>query len=412
MTLALSELQPFARHPYKVRNDDAMREMVESIMQYGVLSPAIARPMQDGGYELISGHRRKRACELAGLDAMPVIVRELDDDAAAILVVDSNLQREDLLPSERAFAYKLKLEALRHQGERTDLTSSQVGMKLQALDIVGQEAGDSRNQVHRYIRLTELIPPLLDLVDERKIAFNPAYELSFLTKDEQELLLDAMDSEQATPSLSQAQRLKQFSQRGELDAAVMRAIMSEEKKENERVTLKGDTLRKYFPASYTPKRMEETIIKLLEQWQKQQNTFYLVIDHSTGDVYFLNLVDEADLLALLEDEGYEVECNCAVKCAPGEVDTDCPVCRTDLNECTGAEPEPTPEPTEAPVTEPQEDNDNGFNATALLPIALIVVLGAGGAYYFLKVRKRKPDTSGTTDLDDYDFPEDDDEEVK
>ena len=210
MTLALSELQPFARHPYKVRNDDAMREMVESIMQYGVLSPAIARPMQDGGYELISGHRRKRACELAGLDAMPVIVRELDDDAAAILVVDSNLQREDLLPSERAFAYKLKLEALRHQGERTDLTSSQVGMKLQALDIVGQEAGDSRNQVHRYIRLTELIPPLLDLVDERKIAFNPAYELSFLTKDEQELLLDAMDSEQATPSLSQAQRLKQL----------------------------------------------------------------------------------------------------------------------------------------------------------------------------------------------------------
>ncbi len=270
VTLSLSALQPFSKHPYKVRDDEAMRDMVESIKQYGVLSPAIARPMPDGGYELVSGHRRKRACELAGLETIPVIVRELDDDAAAILVVDSNLQREDLLPSERAFAYKLKLEALRHQGERTDLTSSQVGMKLQALDIVGQEAGDSRNQVHRYIRLTELIPPLLDLVDERKIAFNPAYELSFLTKDEQELLLDAMDSEQATPSLSQAQRLKQFSQRGELDAAVMRAIMSEEKKENERVTLKGDTLRKYFPASYTPKRMEETIIKLLEQWQKQQ----------------------------------------------------------------------------------------------------------------------------------------------
>ncbi len=201
---------------------------------------------------------------------MPVIVRELDDDAAAILVVDSNLQREDLLPSERAFAYKLKLEAVRHQGERTDLTSSRVGMKLQALDIVGQDAGDSRNQVHRYIRLTELIPPLLDMVDERKIALNPAYELSFLTRDEQQLLLDAIDSEQATPSLSQAQRLKQFSQRGELDAVVMRAIMSEEKKEVERVTLKGDTLRKYFPASYTPKRMEETIIQLLEQWQKQQ----------------------------------------------------------------------------------------------------------------------------------------------
>lgn len=268
--LQLSVLQPFSRHPYKVRDDEAMRDMVESVKQYGVLSPAIARPMPDGGYELVSGHRRKRACELAGLETMPVIVRELDDDAAAILVVDSNLQREDLLPSERAFAYKLKLEALRHQGERTDLTSRQVVGKLEAADIIGEDAGESGRQVQRYIRLTELIPPLLDMVDERKIAFNPAYELSFLTKDEQDMLLDAMDSEQATPSLSQAQRLKQFSQRGELDAAVMRAIMSEEKKEVERVTLKGDTLRKYFPASYTPKRMEETIIKLLEQWQKQQ----------------------------------------------------------------------------------------------------------------------------------------------
>ena len=270
MQLGLYDLQPFSKHPYKVRDDEAMRDMVESIKQYGVLSPAIARPMPDGGYELVSGHRRKRACELAGLDAMPVIVRELDDDAAAILVVDSNLQREDLLPSERAFAYKLKLEALRHQGERTDLTSRQVVGKLEAADIIGEDAGESGRQVQRYIRLTELIPPLLDMVDERKIAFNPAYELSFLTKDEQTMLLDAMDSEQATPSLSQAQRLKQFSQRGELDAAVMRAIMSEEKKEVERITLKGDTLRKYFPASYTPKRMEETIIKLLEQWQKQQ----------------------------------------------------------------------------------------------------------------------------------------------
>ena len=268
--LQLSVLQPFSRHPYKVRDDEAMRDMVESIKQYGVLSPAIARPMPDGGYELVSGHRRKRACELAGLETMPVIVRELDDDAAAILVVDSNLQREGLLPSERAFAYKLKLEAIRHQGERTDLTSAQVGPKLTAAEKVAEESPDSKSQIKRYIRLTELIPPLLDMVDERKIAFNPAYELSFLTKDEQNLLLDAMDSEQATPSLSQAQRLKQFSQRGELDAAVMRAIMSEEKKEVERVTLKGDTLRKYFPASYTPKRMEETIIKLLEQWQKQQ----------------------------------------------------------------------------------------------------------------------------------------------
>ena len=262
VTLTLADLQPFSKHPYKVRDDEAMRDMVESIKQYGVLSPAIARPMPDGGYELVSGHRRKRACELAGLETIPVIVRELDDDAAAILVVDSNLQREDLLPSERAFAYKLKLEALRHQGERTDLTSRQVVGKLEAADIIGE--------VQRYIRLTELIPPLLDMVDERKIAFNPAYELSFLTKDEQTMLLDAMDSEQATPSLSQAQRLKQFSQRGELNAAVMRAIMSEEKKEVERVTLKSETLRKYFPASYTPKRMEETIIRLLEQWQKQQ----------------------------------------------------------------------------------------------------------------------------------------------
>lgn len=268
--LQLSVLQPFSRHPYKVRDDEAMRDMVESIKQYGVLSPAIARPMPDGGYELVSGHRRKRACELAGLETMPVIVRELDDDAAAILVVDSNLQREDLLSSERAFAYKLKMEALRHQGERSDLTSRQVGDKLKAADKVGEDVGESARQVQRYIRLTELIPPLLDMVDERKIAFNPAYELSFLTKDEQNLLLDAMDSEQATPSLSQAQRLKQFSQRGELNAAVMRAIMSEEKKEVERVTLKSETLRKYFPASYTPKRMEETIIRLLEQWQKQQ----------------------------------------------------------------------------------------------------------------------------------------------
>ena len=270
VTLALADLRPFSRHPYKVRDYDAMREMVESVKQYGVLSPAIARPVADGGYELVSGHRRKRACELAGLETMPVIVRELDDDAAAILVVDSNLQREDLLPSERALAYKLKLEAIRHQGERTDLTSAQVGPKLTAAEKVAEESPDSKSQIKRYIRLTELIPPLLDMVDERRIAFNPAYELSFLTKDEQQLLLDAMDSEQATPSLSQAQRLKQFSQRGELDAAVMRAIMSEEKKEVERVTLKGDTLRKYFPASYTPKRMEETIIRLLEQWQKQQ----------------------------------------------------------------------------------------------------------------------------------------------
>ena len=253
-----------------MRDDDAMQDMADSVKLYGLLSPAIARPLPDGGYELVSGHRRKRACELAGLETMPVIVRELDDDAAAILVVDSNLQREGLLPSERAFAYRLKLEALRRQGERTDLTSRQLVGKLEAADTIGESTGESGRQIQRYIRLTELIPPLLDMVDERKIAFNPAYELSFLKQDEQRLLLDAMDSEQATPSLSQAQRLKQFSQRGELAAEVMRAIMSEEKKETERVTLKGDTLRKYFPASYTPKRMEETIIKLLEQWQKRR----------------------------------------------------------------------------------------------------------------------------------------------
>ena len=268
--LSTSCLTPFSRHPYKVRDDEAMRDMAESVKQYGVLSPAIVRPLPDGGYELVSGHRRKRACELAGLETMPVIVRELDDDAAAILVVDSNLQREGLFPSERAFAYKLKLDALRHQGERTDLTSRQLVGKLEAADTIGESTGESGRQVQRYIRLTELIPPLLDMVDERKIAFNPAYELSFLTKDEQTMLLDAMDSEQATPSLSQAQRLKQFSQRGELTAEAMRAIMSEEKKEAEHITIKGDTLRKYFPASYTPKRMEETIIKLLEQWKKQQ----------------------------------------------------------------------------------------------------------------------------------------------
>ena len=269
--LSTSCLTPFSRHPYKVRDDEAMRDMAESVKQYGVLSPAIVRPLPDGGYELVSGHRRKRACELAGLETMPVIVRELDDDAAAILVVDSNLQREGLFPSERAFAYKLKLDALRHQGERTDLTSRQLVGKLEAADTIGESTGESGRQVQRYIRLTELIPPLLDMVDERKIAFNPAYELSFLTKDEQTMLLDAMDSEQATPSLSQAQRLKQFSQRGELTAAVMRAIMSEEKKpEIDRITITGDRLRKYFPRSYTPKQMEETIIKLLEQWQKRR----------------------------------------------------------------------------------------------------------------------------------------------
>ena len=271
VTLALSELHPFSKHPYKVRDDDAMRDMAESVKQYGVLSPAIARPLPDGGYELVSGHRRKRACELAGLETMPVIVRDLDDDAATIIMVDSNLQRESLLPSERAFAYKMKLEAMKHQGERVDLTSSQVGTKLRADEILAQQAGSSRNQVQRYIRLTELIPELMDMVDEKKIALNPAYELSFLKKEEQVDLLDAMDSEQATPSLSQAQRLKKYSQEGHLTLDMMRVIMGEEKKSDlDRVTFTSDTLRKYFPKSYTPQRMQETIIKLLEAWQKKR----------------------------------------------------------------------------------------------------------------------------------------------
>ena len=269
--IPLEELHPFPNHPFKVLDDDRMFDTAESIREHGVLVPAIARPRTTGGYELIAGHRRKRGCELAGLATMPVIVRDLDDDAATIIMVDSNIQRESLLPSERAFAYKMKLEALRHQGERRDLTSSQVGMKLQTLEIIGQQAGDSRNQVHRFIRLTELIPPLLNLVDERKIAFNPAVELSYLKPEEQTKLLDAMDSEQATPSLSQAQRLKQFSQQGRLSEDVMRAILSEEKKtEVDRITLSNEILRRYFPRSYTPKQMEETILKLLEGWHRRR----------------------------------------------------------------------------------------------------------------------------------------------
>ena len=269
--IPLRALHPFRNHPFKVKDDAAMQDTVDSVREYGVLVPAIARPDPDGGYELIAGHRRHHASELAGKETMPVIIRDLDDDAATIIMVDSNLQREELLPSERAFAYKMKLEAIRHQGKRQELTSSQVGMKLQALDIVGQQAGDSRNQVHRFIRLTELIPELLDMVDERKIAFNPAVELSYLKREEQTLLLEAMDSEQATPSLSQAQRLKKFSQQKMLSLDVMRAVMSEEKKTDlDRVTLKNETLRRYFPKSYTPKQMEDTIIKLLEGWYKKR----------------------------------------------------------------------------------------------------------------------------------------------
>lgn len=247
-------------------------DTAESIRQYGVLVPAIARPDPNGGYELIAGHRRHHASEIAGKETMPVIVRDLDDDAATIIMVDSNLQREELLPSERAFAYKMKLEAMKHQGERSDLTSPQVGQKSSwAINQVAADSGASKSQVQRYIRLTELIPPLLDMVDEKKIALNPAYELSFLTKEEQAQLVETMDYEQATPSLSQAQRMKKFSQEGKLSEDVMLAIMSEEKKSDlDKVTFTTDTLRKYFPKSYTPKRMEETIIKLLERWQRQR----------------------------------------------------------------------------------------------------------------------------------------------
>ena len=270
--IPLSELHPFKNHPFHVRDDEAMMETADSVRQYGVLVPAIARPDPNGGYELVSGHRRHRASELAGMETMPVIVRELDDDAAVLVMVDSNLQRENILPSERAFAYKMKLEAIKHQGIRSDLTSRQLGEKSQtSIQLVANQSGESQRQVQRYIRLTELVPDLLKMVDERKIALNPAYELSFLKKEEQEQLLDAMDSEQATPSLSQAQRLKKFSQEGHLTPDVMCAIMSEEKKsEWDRVTLTSETLRKYFPKSYTPKKMQETIVKLLEAWQRQR----------------------------------------------------------------------------------------------------------------------------------------------
>ena len=270
--IALSQLHPFQNHPFQVRNDQAMQETAESIREYGVLVPAIARPNPNGGYELIAGHRRHRASQLAGKETMPVIIRELDDDAATIIMVDSNLQRETLLPSERAFAYKMKLEAMKRQAGRPQKENvSQVGTQKRSDQLLAEQVGQSRNQIQRYIRLTELIPELLELVDERRIALNPAYELSFLKKEEQTNLLDAMESEQTTPSLSQAQRLKKFSQEGRLSLDVMRAILIEEKKsEVDRVKLTGDTLRKYFPKSYTPQRMQDTIIKLLEQWQRRQ----------------------------------------------------------------------------------------------------------------------------------------------
>ena len=275
MEIALTELHPFKNHPFKVLDDDRMADTAESIKEYGVLVPAIARPREDGGYELVAGHRRKRGCELAGLETMPVIVRNLDDDAATIIMVDSNIQRENILPSERAFAYKLKLDAMKRQvGRPSKENGSQVGNHLsgrKSSDIMAEQMGESKNQIFRYIRLTELIPELLEMVDAKKIAINPAVELSYLKPDEQTMLLEAMDSEQATPSLSQAQRLKKFSQNDKLSLDVMTAIMSEEKKgELDKVTLTGDKLKKYFPKSYTPQQMEQTILKLLEQWQKKR----------------------------------------------------------------------------------------------------------------------------------------------
>ena len=269
--IPLNELHPFAHHPFKVKDDEAMQDTVESVKAYGVLVPAIARPREEGGYELVAGHRRHRASLLAGLAEMPVIVRELDDDEATIIMVDSNLQRETLLPSERAFAYRMKLEALKRQGARADLTSRQVVGKLETADAIGKDVGESGRQIQRFIRLTYLVPPLLNMVDEHKVAFNPAVELSYLTSEEQVALLDAMDSEQSTPSLSQAQRLKKFSQEGRLSEDVMRAILSEEKKpEVGKITLSSDQLRRYFPKSFTPQQMEQTIFRLLEQWQRRR----------------------------------------------------------------------------------------------------------------------------------------------
>ena len=272
--IPIGELFPFKNHPFKVLDDESMQRTVESVEQYGVLSPLIARPRPEGGYEIISGHRRQHAAQLAGLDTLPVIVRQMDDDAAVLLMVDSNLQRENILPSERAFAYKMKLEALKNQGARSDLTCGQFGHKLigaKARDIVADESGDNARNVQRFIRLTSLIPELLDMVDEKKIAFNPAVELSYLDESQQRDFLEAMNDTQNAPSLSQAQRLKKLAQEGHFSYDVAFAVMGEEKKDDlDQVVIKNDTLRKYFPRSYTPKQMEDTIIKLLDQWQRKQ----------------------------------------------------------------------------------------------------------------------------------------------
>ena len=268
--IPVEKLKSFPNHPFQVRDDDSMRETVESIKTYGVLQPAIVRPAKDGDYEILSGHRRKRACELAGRKTIPALVRELDDDAAIIFMVDSNLQRENILPSERAAAYKMKLEALKRQGARTDLTSAQLAPKL-TTEKIGKEAGISKDTVKRFIRLTELQPELQQMVDEKKIAFTPAVEISYLKPDEQRMLLDTISSEQATPSLSQAQRLKKLSQAGELTDDSMLSIMSEQKKpERNDLTIPADVLEKFFPRSFTPMKMQEVIIKLLESWQRKR----------------------------------------------------------------------------------------------------------------------------------------------
>ena len=269
--IPLAELHPFTNHPFKVLDDESMQRTVESVEQYGVLSPLIARPRPEGGYEIISGHRRQHAAQLAGLEILPVIVRNMDDNAAVLLMVDSNLQRENILPSERAFAYKMKLEALKKQGARSDLTSRQVGEKLWSVSQVSVDANESERQVHRFIRLTNLIPELLDMVDEKKIAFNPAVELSYLDEAQQRDFLEAMQDTQNAPSLSQAQRLKKLALEGHFSYDAAFAVMGEAKKDElDKVVIKNETLRKYFPRSYTPKQMEDTIIKLLEQWQRKR----------------------------------------------------------------------------------------------------------------------------------------------
>ena len=269
--ISIGELHPFKNHPFKVLDDEAMQRTVESVAQFGVMAPLIARPREEGGYEIISGHRRQHAAQLAGLKSLPVIVRKMDDDQAVILMVDSNLQRESILPSERAFAYKMKLEAIKNQGARSDLTSAQFGPKLTAAEKVALDSDDSKSQVKRFIRLTNLIPELLKLVDQKKISFNPAVELSYLADSEQRDFFEAMQDTQNAPSLSQAQQIKKLSQEGHCSYEAIFDIMGKEKKaEMDRLTIKNDVLRKYFPKSYTPRQMEETILKLLEQWQKKR----------------------------------------------------------------------------------------------------------------------------------------------